>query len=249
MNPASPDASPTRPPDPDPAGLPPAGAPRSPSGPAQLFWVFSRTALQGFGGVLAVVQRELVERERWYTPEAFVQDWAVAQVLPGPNVCNLALMLGDRTHGWRGALAALAGLLTFPLLILLLLIVGVGSLAQHPQAQHTLLGALKGMGAVAAGLIAGTCFKLMSALRQHPLGVVPAGVLAALAWAGLVLVGWPLTQLVPALGALACGLTGWQLWRRERRVVGTAPAPTPRPADARTEHPADTQGTNGAGTP
>lgn len=229
MNPASPDASPTRPPDPDPAGLPPAGAPRSPSGPAQLFWVFSRTALQGFGGVLAVVQRELVERERWYTPEAFVQDWAVAQVLPGPNVCNLALMLGDRTHGWRGALSALAGLLTFPLLILLLLIIGVGGLAQHPQAQHTLLGALQGMGAVAAGLIAGTCFKLMSALRQHPLGVVPAGALAALAWAGLVLAGWPLTQLVPALGALACGLTGWQLWRRER--------------------PTDTQGTNGAGTP
>jgi len=33
-----------------------------------------------------------------------VEILAVAQVLPGPNVCNVALMIGDRFFGWRGAL-------------------------------------------------------------------------------------------------------------------------------------------------
>ena len=46
--------------------------------------------------MLAVVQRELVENKRWLTREEFVEDWAVAQVMPGPNVVNLSLMLGDR---------------------------------------------------------------------------------------------------------------------------------------------------------
>ena len=54
--------------------------------------------------MVAVVQRELVEKKQWLTPEEFVQDWAVAQILPGPNVVNLSLMIGDRYFGVRGAL-------------------------------------------------------------------------------------------------------------------------------------------------
>jgi chromate transporter len=43
----------------------------------------------GFGGVLAVIQREMVERKRWLTQEE-LEDWAVAQIMPGPNVVNLS---------------------------------------------------------------------------------------------------------------------------------------------------------------
>ena len=85
-------------------------APGAPRSRADLFWSFSWLALQGFGGVLAVVQRELVERKRWLTREQFVEDWAVAQIMPGPNVVNLSMMIGDRHFGLSGALAALAGI-------------------------------------------------------------------------------------------------------------------------------------------
>ncbi|RJG25862.1 chromate transporter, partial [Massilia cavernae] len=61
-----------------------------------LFVSFTLLALQGFGGVVAVVQRELVERKRWLTQEEFIEDWAVAQVMPGPNVVNLSMMIGGR---------------------------------------------------------------------------------------------------------------------------------------------------------
>ena len=82
-----------------------------PASLADLFFSFTWLALQGFGGVLAVVQREIVERKRWLTPEEFVEDWAVAQIMPGPNVMNLSMMIGSRYFGLRGALAALAGML------------------------------------------------------------------------------------------------------------------------------------------
>ncbi|HRM93181.1 MAG TPA: chromate transporter, partial [Alicycliphilus sp.] len=77
----------------------------------QLFWAFTWLALQGFGGVLAVVQRELVERRRWITNDEFIEDWAAAQILPGPNVVNLSIMVGDRYFGLRGAMVAVAGMM------------------------------------------------------------------------------------------------------------------------------------------
>jgi chromate transporter len=89
--------------------------PAHPQSPRDLFVSFTLLALQGFGGVLAIVQREMVEKKKWLTPEQFLEDWAVAQVMPGPNVINLALMIGDRYFGLRGAVAAVAGMLTVPL--------------------------------------------------------------------------------------------------------------------------------------
>ena len=112
---AAPPPSPTSTPLPDTADRP------RPHSPTDLFWSFTWLALQGFGGVLAVVQRELVEKKRWMTNEEFVEDWAVAQIMPGPNVVNLSIMIGDRYFGLRGAFAALAGMLTLPLVVVLTL--------------------------------------------------------------------------------------------------------------------------------
>ncbi|KZS01015.1 Uncharacterized protein APZ42_002454, partial [Daphnia magna] len=61
-----------------------ARAPQRPASLWALYLAFNRLALQGFGGVLAVAQRELVERLGWMTREEFVETLAIAQVLPGP---------------------------------------------------------------------------------------------------------------------------------------------------------------------
>ena len=79
-----------------------------PASLTDLFVSFTVLALQGFGGVLAVVQRELVEKKGWLTKEEFVEEWAVAQIMPGPNVINLSITLGARYFGWRGAVVAMA---------------------------------------------------------------------------------------------------------------------------------------------
>lgn len=168
-----------------------------------LFLSFTILALQGFGGVLAVVQRELVEKKRWMTREEFVEDWAVAQIMPGPNVVNLALMIGDRYFGLRGAMAALAGMLAAPTLVVLALALLYAQYAQVPAVSQ----ALRGMGAVAAGLIAATGLKLMTALKKHPLGVPLCGVLGGLTFIAIALMRWPLLYVLLSLGVLSCVLT------------------------------------------
>jgi len=181
----------------------------APHSPGDLFRVFNRMALQGFGGVLAVAQRELVERERWMTREQFVETLSVAQVLPGPNIINMALMIGDRLFGWRGIVAALGGLLLLPLLIVLVL----AALYSHLAAVPVVAGALRGMGAVAAGLVISTALKLGPTLKRNPMGRVVClafGALTLLAVGGL---RWPMVWVVLGLGSLSMSWAWWRIGR------------------------------------
>lgn len=167
-----------------------------------LFMTFSLMALQGFGGVMAVVQRELVEKKQWLTQEEFVEDWAVAQIMPGPNVINLSIILGGRYFGVPGALSALAGLLVFPLLLLLLIAILYAPYAAHPQVAN----ALRAMVAVAAGLILATGVRLFSALKHNPLGLHMCIALGALCFIAVALLRIPLIYPLFGLGCIACVL-------------------------------------------
>ena len=190
----------------EPAATPPAQRPQ-PQSLSDLFWSFTWLALQGFGGVLAVVQRELVDKKGWLTREEFLEDWAVAQILPGPNVVNLCLMLGDRYFGLRGALVALAGILTFPLLLVLVLAAAFAGVADLPVAQ----GALRGMGAVVAGLIIATGLKLTPALRKNTMGALVCSSFVAITFIAIALLRLRLAWVLLLVGGLACGWAYRQL--------------------------------------
>jgi len=174
-----------------------------PKSKTELFVVFTFLALQGFGGVLAVVQNELVDRRKWMTKAQFVEEWSVAQVMPGPNVANLCLMIGGKYFGLTGAMAALMGLLFAPLMIVLALAILFGGVADSPTAQ----GALKGMGAVSAGLIIATGLKLSTTLPQNPMGMRTAILFAALSFALVGIFRFPLIWALFGLGIVACFLT------------------------------------------
>ncbi len=174
----------------------------------EVFLAFNWLALQGFGGVLAVAQRVLCEERRWLTREQFVELLAIGQVLPGPNVCNLAVLVGDRFFGWRGAAAALGGIVAAPLLIVLIMTALYVQFAAVPA----VMGALKGMAAVAAGLIVGTALRLLSSLRTNPLGPRACALLGVLTFASVALLRLPLLWVLGSLGALA---VAWA-WRAIR---------------------------------
>ena len=179
---------------------------QSPASPAELFRACNWLALQGFGGVLPVAQRELVDRLRWLTRQQFLELLSVAQVLPGPNIVNLLLIFGDRLFGWRGALAATAGILLAPLAVVLLLALLVGQLQGVPH----VAGALRGMGVVAAGLVLSTAFKLATGLRRNPMGMPACAALVALTVLAVAWLRWSLVGVVLGLGAVAMMLA----WRR-----------------------------------
>ncbi|MGE4241418.1 chromate transporter [Ramlibacter sp.] len=188
-----------------PADAEPRAKPRSLT---ELFLAFNWMALQGFGGVLVVVQRELVDRKKWFTREEFVEEWAVAQIMPGPNVVNLGIMYGARHFGWRGSFAAVAGLLGLPALIVVLLALVYTRYQSDPHVS----GALRGMGAIAAGMFMATGVRLIPALKKNVLRPALAGAFAIAAFVAIALLRVPLAWVLLGIGGLACVIA----WRRLR---------------------------------
>lgn len=173
------------------------GALQRPRSLADLFFSFTWLALQGFGGVLVVAQQELVERKKWLTPEKFVEDWAVAQIMPGPNVVNLAMMFGARYFGWRGSIAAMSGLILAPLVLILLLVTVYSQWSHLAPVQ----GALRGMGAVAAGLIMAAALKLLPALVHNPMRLWASALIMLCTLLLIVVLHWPLVWVLIPVGS------------------------------------------------
>lgn len=181
----------------------PAAGPRS---CRELFLAFQRLALQGFGGVLPVAQRDLVEHRAWLSRAEFLELLSLSQVLPGPNIVNLALIFGDRHFGWRGALSAMGGLMAAPMLIVLALAFALKQAGQGPVIND----ALRGMGVVAAGLVLSTAWKLSGALRLNRMGLAACIVLAGITALAVGWLRWPLVAVLAVMVPL-----GWYLaWRR-----------------------------------
>jgi chromate transporter len=170
---------------------------------------FSALALQGFGGVVAIAQRHLCDEKKWLTRSEFLEMLSLGQLLPGPNVCNLALMVGDRFHGGRGAAAALGGIMLLPLVLVLVLTALYANFSSLP----VVAGALRGMGAVAAGMIVGTAMRLAGGLQASPMGRAGCVFFGALTF---VLIAWlrlPLVVVLLGVGIPACAFAWWRIGR------------------------------------
>ena len=171
-------------------------------GCAQLFWLFTRITMLGFGGVLPWMYRVLVEQRKVLDAAEFRELLALGQVLPGPSICNVAVMVGYRHAGVAGGASALAGIMLGPTVLVILL--GLGYASRGNSA--LLASVLSGMSAAAAGLIVVVALRMAAGLPRRWRSALLAG-LALLGIAGLHLPLW----LV--LGAL--GPVGMLLLRRE----------------------------------
>jgi chromate transporter len=187
---------------------PVAAAPVTP-GPAVLFRGFARVGLSGFGGVLPWVRRLLVDTERWLTAEEFNVLLGLCQFLPGPNVINLAVAVGVRFCGWRGAVAAALGLMFGPFLVALLLGLLYARYGEIPLVQSVLYGVTL----VGAGLIIATGLRM--ALNLQKRAVYLPFTLAA--FVALVLLHWPLPVVMIGGAVLTVSLSWWRLSREARQ--------------------------------
>ena len=163
--------------------------------PFALFLVFSQISLSSFGGAIFWTRRALVERKRWLTEREFVELLTLGQLLPGPNVLNLAVMVGYRFGGWTGAAAAVAGFLGWPCLV----VIGMGILYQQYGAVPQVKQALAGMSAVAAGVLLATFIKLATVLPRH----WRPWLFAMLAFVGVGVLRWPLLWVMGGLAPFA----------------------------------------------
>jgi chromate transporter len=142
----------------------------------------------------------LVEERRWLTVEEFTDVFGLCNLLPGPNTLNITIVVGARFHGWRGALVGVAGLLSLPLTVALLL----GGLFAHIGTMPGIEAVLRGVGAAVAGLVLATGIKMAASLGRTPraLGFLIVTVVA------IALLRWPLVPVLLALIPLSV-LVAW----------------------------------------
>ncbi len=170
----------------------PPGPPPAPTS-AALFLAFLAIAMQGFGGVLPFARRTLVEKRGWLDEDTFTETLALCQSLPGPNIVNLSVVVGSRFAGVKGALAALAGLVGAPVALVIVL----GALYGRYGETGRLHGAIVGLGAAAAGLVAATGARMaLPLIQRRPVSAAP---FIALAFAGVTLARLPLAWVLIAL--------------------------------------------------
>jgi chromate transporter len=172
-----------------------------PPGLLEIFVAFLEMTLSGFGGVLAWAHRTLVERRRWLSDREFTALLGLAQVLPGGNIINLAVFVGDKFQGLRGVAVALTGLVLAPFVIVLVLSVFLA----NPAVGELSRPALRGAAPVVAGLILATGIKMARSYR----GVPRAWLVAGLTLAAVGIAQLPLLLVLVVLGPISIALA----WR------------------------------------
>jgi len=124
---------------------------------AAMLSAFGAIGLTSFGGGRSAYFRHAVVTTRhWLTDSQFLEGLTLAQILPGPNVSNLSVYLGQRLRGLRGALLAISAVLlpgAGMILLLAILYFGHDTL---PQASAV----FKGVGAAAVGLAFATTLQV-----------------------------------------------------------------------------------------
>ena len=166
----------------------------------ELFVFFCLLALQGFGGIVAFIENGLVVKKRWLTREEFLEDWAVARTMPGPPAINMGIIIGARHFGGLGAVTAVVGIFLVPTCMVMLLAIAYAQFGTEPR----VIDALRGMGAVAAGMIMATGIKLLTALHSNVMGrLVCAGFVVA-SFVAVAIMHVRVIHVLLILGSFAC---------------------------------------------
>lgn len=143
---------------------------------AELFTGFFILGLTGFGGVLPLARRMMVEKRGWLTGAEFTDLLGLCQFLPGGNIINMSVAIGLKSRGIPGAFASIIGLIAVPTAVVIALGVVYDRYESEPVVRH-LFG---GLAAAAAGLLISMAIKIAWPLRRDAVGWL-IGVLCVLA--------------------------------------------------------------------
>jgi chromate transporter len=171
-----------------------------------LFLAFMQISLSGFGGAINWAHRTLVEKRRWMNDEDFTETLSLCQFLPGPNIVNFAMCLGQRQHGIRGALAAVAGVVVVPAIIF----IALGALYSRFGELAIVHGVLSGISAAAAGFVVTVAMRLARPHRRRPWSAL----FGAASFAGMALLKLPLVYVLVALAPPSIAVAWWMQARQ-----------------------------------
>ncbi|WGH79088.1 chromate efflux transporter [Jannaschia ovalis] len=170
-----------------------AGRRRMTPGWGRMLRVFGRIGIVSFGGPaaqIAVMHRELVERERWLDEETFLRGLGFCTLLPGPEAMQLATFAGWRLRGTAGGLLAGALFVLPGAAVMIALASAYLAFGRLPAVEAAFLG----IKAAALAIVAGALWKLRAKALRGPLAL---GVAVA-AFAALFLLDAPFWSVLGA---------------------------------------------------
>ena len=175
-----------------------------------LFLTFAKIGAFTFGGgwaMIAIMEREIVDRRHWLTKEEFMDQLAVAQSMPGILAVNISVAVGDKIRGGRGSICAAMGTIMPSFLIILCIAVFLtpDMIKENPIVSKVFMGIRP---AVVALIVAPVITTARSARISWRTAWIP--VCAAL----LIFSGWPYVSN-PILYVVLGGVGGW-LWYGRR---------------------------------
>jgi chromate transporter len=162
---------------------------------AAFFWL----GVTSFGGNTAAwLYHRIVQRRHWIKDAEFLSDVALGRIMPGSGGVNLTVQVGQRLRGGAGAVAAVAGLLSGPLVIVVALAMAYTRIGWSP-AVHAVLD---GIAAAAIGLTFATGLKLLprGSAKLGPLAVTVATMLC------VGVLRWPMLPVVLCLAPISISL-------------------------------------------
>ena len=162
-----------------------------------LFYEFLKVSLLASGGGIVWAHRIAVDQRRWLSDAEFTDIVSVCQFMPGPNVVGIAVCVGARLRGLLGAIAATAGFVLIPGIIGF----SLGVLCFRHTGVPLFQNVLTGISAAASGMMIATGLRLLRAYRRR----LPALLFAALAFAGIAIVQFPLLLVLLVLTPLSIG--------------------------------------------
>ncbi|WP_333595713.1 chromate efflux transporter [Anaerospora hongkongensis] len=152
----------------------------------QLFIVYLKIGLTGFGPALAAeTKKSLVKNRKWISEEDFINGLALAQFLPGATFVSLTVYVGYKIRGIAGALISFCAFLLPPFMIMLLLSHIYFSYGSQPQLRLL----FQGLGVIVAGLVVHAVWEIGTSAVTDIKGIViaVAGIGLTLAYANIFL--------------------------------------------------------------
>jgi chromate transporter len=162
---------------------------------AAFFWL----GVTSFGGNTAAwLYHRIVRRRHWITDAEFLSGVALSRIMPGSGGVNLTVQVGQRLRGGAGAVAAVAGLLSGPLVIVVALAAAYARIGSSPAVNAV----LDGIAAAAIGLTFATGLQLLpsGSGRLGPLTITLVTVLC------VGVLRWPMLPVILCLAPISVGL-------------------------------------------
>ncbi len=137
---------------PEPGPLTPNPAPPTRVRLRDIALVCARVGAFGFGGgmaMLSILREHVLNRRKWVSETEFTTAVAMAQMVPGPFIPNVAEYIGYRLRGFKGMLLAAVSFLLPSVLAILILSIVYFRYGSIPAVQF----AFRGIGPVVAAIL------------------------------------------------------------------------------------------------